>query len=196
MAKKRNKSARGRILELTALFLVGVGLLLAALNAGRGVAVPYAYDDLISQYARENDLDKSLVAAVIWQESRYRPDAVSSQGATGLMQIMPDTARWIAERLDLDYKAPDLKDPEYNIRMGTYYLAYLMKKYDADETLVLAAYNAGPGNVDGWLENSRYSKDGTLTYIPFKETRNYVAKVLQMKGVYRSLYAREFRVRT
>ena len=83
MAKKRNKSARGRILEMTALFLVGVGLLLAALNAGRGVAVPYAYDDLISQYARENDLDKSLVAAVIWQESRYRPDAVSSQGATG-----------------------------------------------------------------------------------------------------------------
>lgn len=196
MAKKQNKTARRRTLELAALFLVGVGLLISALNAGRGVAFPYEYDNLISQYARENDLDKSLVAAVIYQESRYRPGAVSSQGATGLMQIMPDTARWIAERLDLDYKAADLKDPEYNIRMGTYYLAYLWTRYEGDETLVLAAYNAGPGNVDTWLKNKKYSEDGKLTYIPFRETRNYVAKVLQMKSVYRSLYAREFRVGT
>lgn len=194
MARRTKQPANRRILEMAILFLAGTWLLIMALKAGTEVAVPYDHDQLIDQYARKYDLDKSLVAALIYQESRYREGAVSKVGATGLMQIMPDTARWITGRLGVDYTKSKLKDPEFNISLGTYYLRYLMDKYGGDEELVLAAYNAGPGNVDAWLKNDRYSSGGRLTAIPFKETRDYVPRVIQMKGVYRSLYAKSFRV--
>lgn len=187
MTIKKQTSPR-RILELLALFVAGSWLLISALQAGTRLAVPYAFDELIDTYAKEHDLDKSLVAALIYQESRFQPDARSNKGATGLMQIMPDTGEWIAGRTGMAYSRAKLIDPEYNLRMGTYYLAYLMKKYDGDETLALAAYNAGPGSVDGWLRNDSYSKNGKLTDIPFKETREYVPKVLKMKDVYEKLY--------
>lgn len=193
MAGKMKKSSSRRIVELSILFLIGTWLLITALRAGSEMAVPYAYDDLIDTYAEKYDLDKSLVAAVIYQESRFRPQVVSRTGATGLMQIMPDTGKWVAQQLEVPFDPNRLKEPEYNIRMGTYYLSYLMDKYQEDEQLVLAAYNAGPGNVDSWLKNSRYSKSGRLTQIPFRETREYVPNVMKMKGVYRSLYAGKFR---
>lgn len=194
MTARKPKSSNLKIIEMLILFAAGTWLLIAALKAGTELAVPYDYDAVIDEYAREFDLDKALVAAVIYQESRFNPTAVSSQGATGLMQIMPETGRWLAERLNIKYAEERLKEPEYNVRMGTYYLDYLMKKYRGDEELVLAAYNAGPGNVDKWLKNDSYSEDGALTRIPFRETREYVPKVQQMKAVYRSLYSGRFKV--
>lgn len=140
------------------LFAVGTLLLLYLLKTGAEMAVPYAHDQYIEKYARENSLDKSLVAALIYQESRYKTDAVSSSGARGLMQLMPETAGWVAARIDLDYSQKELSEPEYNIRLGTHYLGYLMEKYDGAPELALAAYNAGPGNVDSWLKNEKYSK--------------------------------------
>ena len=192
MTKQQKKRLDRKIFGMISLFIGGVLVLLFLLKTGAEIAVPYSQDELIGQYAKANKLDKSLVAAVIYQESRYKPDAVSGSGATGLMQLMPETARWIAGQTDEIYAKAKLKDPEYNIRMGTYYLGYLSKKYNGDIRLVLAAYNAGPGNVDSWLKNDKYAKAGSLTVIPFKETKNYVDNVLKMQKVYQKLYAGKF----
>lgn len=192
MARNQKKRSSRRVTEMIVLFAAGTLLLLYLLKTGAGLAVPYAQDQYIEQYAEANGLEKSLVAALIYQESRYRTDAVSSSGARGLMQLMPDTAKWVAARLDLDYSQEKLKEPEYNIRLGTYYLGYLLDKYDGATELALAAYNAGPGNVDSWLKNDKYSKDGKLTNIPFTETKNYVGNVLKMQKVYQKMYAGQF----
>lgn len=196
MTARSHKSSNRKIIEMLILFAAGSWLLIMVLKAGSELAVPYDYDEIIEMYAKENDVNKALVAAVIYQESRFKPAAVSSVGATGLMQIMPDTAQWLSVRMEIEYKKNDLKDPEYNIRMGTYYLAYLLNKYNGSEQLALAAYNAGPGNVDAWLRDGRYSSGGDLIKIPFKETREYVPKVIQMKEVYRSLYSGRFKVKS
>lgn len=192
MTKQQKKRLDRKIFEMIVLFAGGVVLLLLLLKTGAEIAVPYSQDQLIERYAKENNLDKSLVAALIYQESRYKADAVSTSGATGLMQLMPDTARWIAGQIDETYSKAKLKEPEYNIRMGTYYLGYLSKKYDGDLRLILAAYNAGPGNVDTWLKNDKYAKAGELIIIPFAETKNYVDNVLRMQKVYQRLYAGKF----
>lgn len=195
MAARKQKKSNRKIIEMVVLFVVGTWLLVAALKAGTELAFPYDYDEIIDQYAKEYHVEKSLIAAVIYQESRYRPTAVSSAGATGLMQIMPDTATWLSSKMKVSYKKSDLKEPDYNIRMGTFYLNFLLNKYEGDEKLALAAYNAGPGNVDAWLKDERYSKRGSLTQIPFKETRDYVPSVMQMKKVYQSLYSGRFQVK-
>ena len=195
MARRKSKRSNRKIIEMVILFVVGTWLLVAALKAGTDLAVPYDYDEIIETYSKEYKVEKTLVAAVIYQESRYRPAAVSSVGATGLMQIMPDTAQWLSSKMNVTYKKSDLMNPDYNIRMGTYYLNYLLKKYNGDEKLALAAYNAGPGNVDGWLRDERYSDGGNLTEIPFKETRDYVPNVIKMKDVYQSLYSGRFQVK-
>ncbi len=194
--KRKNRSSdrksNRRIMELVILFIGGTALLLFLLKTGAEIAVPYSQDQLIAKYAKANKVEKSLVAAVIYQESRFRADAVSQTGASGLMQIMPETARWIAARTNQDYSRERLKEAEYNISMGTYYLGYLMERYNGKVETALAAYNAGPGKVDSWLEDSNYSKNGVLTRIPFEETRNYVETVLKMQEVYRKLYVGRF----
>ena len=195
MATRKPKGSNRKIIEMVILFVVGTWLLVAALKAGTEFAFPYDYDEIIDKYSKEYDVEKSLIAAVIYQESRYRSAAVSSVGATGLMQIMPDTAQWLSSKMSIPYKKSDLKDPDYNIRMGTFYLNYLLKKYKGDEKLALAAYNAGPGNVDGWLKDERYSNGGNLTEIPFKETREYVPNVIKMKDRYKFLYSGRFQVK-
>lgn len=195
MATRKPKRSNRKIIEMVILFVVGTWLLVSALKAGAELAVPYDYDEIIDKYSKEYDVDKSLIAAVIYQESRYRPAAVSAVGATGLMQIMPDTAQWLSSKMKIAYKKSDLIDPDYNIRMGTFYLNYLLKKYKGDEKLALAAYNAGPGNVDSWLTDDRYSNGGNLTVIPFKETREYVPNVIKMKDLYQSLYSGRFQVK-
>lgn len=190
MGKQRNRKDR-RLIEMAIVLAGGVLLLLFLLKTGTELTVPYAQDSLIDRYAQKNQVDKALVAAVIYQESRYKPDAVSQSGATGLMQLMPDTARWIAGKINQTYSREKLKDPEYNIGMGTYYLAYLSDKYDGDVKLTLAAYNAGPGNVDDWLTNKKYATAGKLTLIPFTETRNYVENVLRMQKVYQKMFSKQ-----
>jgi len=151
---------------------------------------PLQYEALIFRYSETHDLDPFLVMGVIQAESSFRPEVVSPMGATGLMQIMPGTAEWLAGRMGIDFEEGDLINPAYNIRMGTYYLRLLINMFEYVDT-ALAAYNAGMGNVRSWLEQERYSYDGaTLHTIPFTETRNYVERVNRFMEIYRELYER------
>ncbi|HWS29508.1 MAG TPA: lytic transglycosylase domain-containing protein [Clostridia bacterium] len=151
------------------------------------------YADEIKKSADEFALDRYLVAAVIHCESRNVKDARSYKGAIGLMQIMPETGAWIAEKLNVEnYTQAMLWQPAHNIRFGCWYLKYLSDRYgDGDTSKVLAAYNAGPGNVEKWLNSEEYSREGRLTSIPFKETENYVEKVGYAARKYEELYEKE-----
>lgn len=149
---------------------------------------PLRYEDIIYKYCDEYGLDEFLVMALIKAESNYICDAHSGI-ARGLMQITDDTAVWIAKKLSVDFLADDIENPETNISMGCFYLSYLLDYYADDEALALAAYNAGLGNVNKWLSNEEYSKDGkTLDKIPFEETRIYIEKIEKNKEIYISLY--------
>lgn len=151
---------------------------------------PTAYFDLIFRYAEEFALDPYLVVSIMRCESSFDPNAVSKKGAIGLMQIMPDTGAWIAHKLDLDatYQQDQLYDPDTNIRFACWYLRFLTNRLNGDRTCIIAAYNAGHGSVEGWLENPDYSSNGTLQTIPFPETERYFAKVTTAYEKYQTLY--------
>ena len=141
---------------------------------------PLRYAQYVRVHARENHLDPALLAAVIYQESKFRSDAQSGSGAIGLMQLTPSTAHGIAIRTGgAGFRTDDLYNPEINIRYGAWYLANLFDKYHS-ETLVLAAYNAGQGNVDGWLAHDQS--------IQFPETVAYVQRVEHLQRVYRKAW--------
>lgn len=149
---------------------------------------PLGYTEFVETYSEENNLSKEFVYAVIKCESSFKPDAVSSVGARGLMQIMPDTFDWIKGRLKDSSEYDDMFIPENNIRYGCHLYGYLMNRY-GDEALAVAAYHAGISNVDKWLSDEAYSKDGkTLSDIPFPSTKKYVAKVTETKKIYEKLY--------
>lgn len=148
----------------------------------RELRYPLRYESIVRSHARTYDLDPALLAAVIYTESRFDPEARSGAGALGLMQLLPDTARGIAIRTGGEgFVVDDLFDPEINVRYGSWYLRNLLRKYGQDERLALAAYHAGQGNVDGWLARG--------VEIQFPETRTYVDRVLDAEKVYRSTYA-------
>lgn len=148
---------------------------------------PLKYEAYIKNYSEEYGLDEYFVMAVIKAESNYKLDAHSGI-ARGLMQITDGTAEWIAEKMKINFSGDDIENPELNIKMGCYYLRHLFDKYN-NETLVLAAYNAGMGNVSKWLEDTSCSSDSeSLDYIPFRETRDYVERVKKYRVVYEKLY--------
>ena len=197
MAKRSKYKATPRFIRV---ILIGLSLAIllsaAAFFASRALEKrTYAllYADEIIQSADEFKLNRYLVAAVIHCESRNIKDARSYKGAIGLMQIMPPTGEWIAEKLGIEnYTEAMLLEPKHNIRFGCWYLKYLSDRYDdGDIDKVLAAYNAGPGNVEKWLNNDEYSQEGRLTSIPFKATENYVEKVGYAAGKYEELYEKE-----
>ncbi|MEG0580487.1 MAG: lytic transglycosylase domain-containing protein, partial [Niameybacter sp.] len=148
------------------------------------------YLNIVETYSDQYDLDPLFVYSVMKTESGYDPMAISRSGAKGLMQIMDKTGTWGAEECDiLNYSNDKLFQPEVNIYIGCWYLARLMKQYEGDHQLVLAAYNAGTGNIAKWRANTLYSSDGnTLHTIPFKETEKYIQKVSFHYAVYRMLY--------
>ena len=146
------------------------------------------YRDWIDAYSRENDLDPYLVSAVIFCESKFDPSAVSGAGARGLMQVMPATGEEIAEILKEEFAPDRLFDPETSIRYGTKYLRMQLDRFDNNEAIVLAAYNAGPHRAEQWLNDYGLDSQGHIAYIPFEETDRYVDKVLSMREVYRLLY--------
>ncbi len=187
--KRKRRVNRWRLVPALALALVALGVI--GYFAGRSLEkrmYRLAYVEEIQTYAVEFSLDPCLVAAVIHTESRGNASAVSPKGAVGLMQIMPATGAWIAEKLEIaGYTEAALTRAPENIRLGCWYLRYLIDRY-GDETLALAAYNAGPGNVDKWLADERYSANGALTNIPFPETANYVVRVQKAYGKYMELY--------
>lgn len=144
---------------------------------------PLRYEQIIRGHAENYRLEPQLVAAVIYQESKFDADAVSASDAVGLMQLLPSTGQGIAERTGGESWTPeDLKDPELNIRYGCWYLRHLLDKY-GDEALALAAYNAGQTNVDRWRAEG--------VGIQFDETRHYVQRVQQLKQTYADAYAEE-----
>lgn len=151
---------------------------------------PLSYRNEINNYSDVYDLDPFLVAAVIKVESGYKKDAISSRDARGLMQIGPTTGNWAAEVLEIeDYTEDMLFNPQINIRFGTWYLRQLKGEFDDNLNLVLAAYNAGSGNVTNWLSDERYSEDGdNLRKIPYEETENYLEKVKFNYKAYSLIY--------
>ncbi len=178
--------------------LIKVTLLLALLVTvaivGARTYFPFRHRALIQDIASEFEVDPALVAAVIRRESGFRADATSPQGARGLMQVMPQTGKWVATRLEWDgFDPQDLYDPAINVRFGTFYLRDLQKVFEDDLVLVLAAYNGGRQNVRNWLAE-KGANSLTLDDIPFAETRRYVEKVLNAYGWYQVLYGWEPRV--
>ena len=141
---------------------------------------PLRYEHIVNGHAKNYDLDSALVAAVIYQESKFRADAKSNSGAIGLMQLRPETAKGIAVRTGgTHFVVDDLYKPEINVRYGCWYLRHLLDKY-RDEKLALAAYNAGQTHVDSWRAEGRG--------IQFAETRAYVDRVEGLKHTYRRAY--------
>jgi soluble lytic murein transglycosylase len=162
-------------------------------RAVKEVTLPLRHDDIIRQQAEDKGLDAALIAAVIYTESRFR-DQTSHAGAKGLMQLMPETADYIARKSGgTRFVQGDLATPQINIAYGSWYLRYLLDHYHGNTTLALAAYNAGEGKVDEWWRQvaDRGERFRVADHIPFPETREYVAKVLDARRAYRREYARE-----
>jgi soluble lytic murein transglycosylase len=191
---RRGKGVAGRrrLLRGGAALVAGIAAAAAIGLFGRfddviqELTLPLRHEDIIRQQAQEKDVDASLIAAVIYAESRFR-DQTSHAGARGLMQITPATANEI-ERLSggTTFKLEDLADPDINIRYGTFYLRELLDLYDQNEVAALAAYNAGPTRVGEWG-----GAELTLDAIPLDETRGYVADVLDKRHDYRDEYGEE-----
>jgi soluble lytic murein transglycosylase len=173
--------------KLLALLLVGVALggAFAYVNSTEPgwwvrIRYPLRYRVIVRGHARNYRLDPALLAAVIYQESKFRPHARSSSGAIGLMQLLPETAKGIAIHTGgTRFRVSDLDDPEINVRYGAWYLRHLLDKY-GDERTALAAYNAGQENVDTWRREGKG--------IEFAETRHYVNRVEHLKTLYRRGY--------
>jgi soluble lytic murein transglycosylase len=177
--------------RFAALLVMAVGVLTALVylqNPGtpdflQRIRYPLRYQQYVRAHARNYGIDPALLAAVIYQESKFDAHARSESGAIGLMQLRPATAHGIALRTGgAAFRTADLENAEINIRYGSWYLRHLFRKY-GDERLVLAAYNAGQGNVDRWRREGRE--------IQFPETRAYVDRVEELKWIYREAYGDE-----
>ena len=150
----------------------------------------WPYQEEIIEYSKKNNLDPFLVAAVIKNESGFRIEAKSKPGAVGLMQIMPDTGKWIANEMGIqNFQMAKLAEAETNIRMGCWYLSELEYEFGHNRVLMLTAYNAGRGNTRNWMEEFNWDADfGSIEAIPYVDTREYVRKVLYDRGQYYKLY--------
>ncbi len=153
------------------------------------IRYPIKFKDAILTAEAETGVDKMLIISVARTESNFDEDAVSTAGAIGIMQLMPDTAEYVSDLYDLDYMGEsELYNPESNILLGAYYLKYLLGKFESEST-VLASYNAGEGVVSRWLGSDEYSSNGvTLETIPYKETRDYIQKVERAQKIYQKIW--------
>lgn len=180
---------------LTALAVAALIVVLIASEINHAVSklgLPLTNADVIRKQAAEKRLDPALIAAVIYAESKFSPRE-SSAGAQGLMQILPETAYFIAQLSGgSQFTASDLATPSINVAYGSYYLRYLLDHYDGNEMLAVAAYNGGLANVDNWVARARAKgRHLTVATIPFPETRAYVQRVLSAQQDYRASYRRE-----
>jgi soluble lytic murein transglycosylase len=184
--RRRRIAVAGAVVAAGIVVGILVGVVGKVDQAIQELTLPLSHEDIIRQQAEEKGIDASLIAAVIYSESRFR-DQTSDAGARGLMQITPETAMDIARRSEAQtFVLKDLGDPQINISYGTYHLRDLLELYGGNVVAALAAYNAGPGNVDAWG-----GSDLKLENIRFPETRAYVEDVLDKKDEYRTQYARE-----
>ena len=153
---------------------------------------PKTYKEYVSIYADKYQVEENLIFALIKAESNFNEDSISSKGAIGLMQLMEETAIDVANRsnieLDEENIREDLLKVDKNINIGTKYLSMMLDRYGNME-IALAAYNAGIGTVDNWIEKGIINSDGSnIENIPYKETNTYVRKILRDYKIYSSLY--------
>lgn len=150
----------------------------------------FDYRDEIRTNCVEHHLSPVLIGAIVFVESRFNPEAISSKGARGLMQIMPSTGKWAARQMDLkNYSEQDLIDPMVNLNIGTWYLAYLKKYFNGNETKALAAYNAGHSYVEKWMDTNLWDGDLVrIENIPFPETKKYLFRINLLRKIYQYLY--------
>jgi len=186
MNKNKNKITIILILTVVLILLLALAFFFVRQLYDRE-SYPVKYTDEIKSASEKYNLDPYLVMAVIHRESGFRADVASPKGAAGLMQIMPATGEWIAEKLKIEYSKEKLKIPEYNIELGCWYLSYLDDMFDGNMENMLCGYNAGHNRTKGWLKEN--SKDGiTIDDIPYPETKNYVARVENSYDKYKQLY--------
>lgn len=185
-----SKPIRNRQKIVLSLFIIGILCVIIRYIVIPKLVFPMKYKTQVFQSAKRHGVDPLLIFSIIKAESKFDPNAISNRGAKGLMQIMDKTGEWGATELGrLDFERDQLFDPAVNIEIGSWYVAKLQKQYDGNVSTLLAAYNAGTGNVYKWRNNKKYSLDGvTLDYIPFGETRNYIEKVNRYLKIYRYLY--------
>lgn len=156
---------------------------------------PIYYKEEIRRHSSTYEVDPYLIAAIIRVETNYKTGRESKKGAIGLMQLMPDTAKWALEQAKLpDVSMSRLKnEPSANIELGAWYLHTLSDEFDGNRTAVIAAYNAGPGKVQRWLkEGSWNGSEGDIKSIPFGETRHYVQRVIYYYNQYTEIYGNVF----
>ena len=170
--------------------LLCIILIIALFNVKkmRQAAYPIRYADYVEKYSQEFAVDKYLVYAVIKAESEFNEKAVSDKGAVGLMQVMPTTGEEAAKKIGIEnYSEKKLIEPDTNIRIGCYYIAFLLDRYGGDIRTAMSAYNAGYGNVDNWLarEQAEYI---SAENIPFGETRKYIVKIINNYDKYKEIY--------
>ncbi|MDR3595157.1 lytic transglycosylase domain-containing protein [Clostridium sp.] len=183
------KTLRKVMLLLIALVVIGIGCRYVV----KENFFPYKYKEYVDLYSSQYDLDPLFVLAVIKTESKFDDNAHSHKNAVGLMQITVETGAWAAKEMGYStFSKEDLYDEEYNIRMGCWYLRRLNDTFNKDLDLTIAAYNAGPTNVQSWLDNEKYSSDGkSIDYIPFGETKKYVDKVNTYYSIYKYFYRKD-----
>lgn len=194
MARRRKQSRRGK--RLIAVIIAFCLLCFGGWKIWNSDAVQmrfvymWDYQQDIITYSQKNNIDPFLVAAIIKNESNFKHKAVSGVGAVGLMQIMPETGRWIAEQMGLEnYKDSDLYLTKTNIRMGCWYVGELDHEFKQNMTLVMIAYNAGRGQTREWMQENGWTYDfNDVQAIPYADTREYVAKVLHDRDKYYLLY--------
>lgn len=167
-----------------------IGLLLKHLNIKNTIlqkVYPTIYSEYVYTYSEQNNVDPLLIFSIIKAESNFNENSVSSSNAKGLMQLMPSTADELADKLDVeDY---NIFDAQTNIALGTKYISTLLEYYEENLYLALAAYNAGIGNVNKWINTGIIKDDGSnIENIPYKETSNYVRKVVRDYKIYKELY--------
>ena len=193
MKRKRKKTkTKRKAAVLLVLILLAAAIAFAVYhNANRSLQktlYPLKYEKYVATYCRKYNLEESFVFAVIKCESSFQSDAVSSAGAMGLMQIMPDTFTWLKTKTGEDLPQKMLFDPETSIRYGCLLYSMFIEQFGTEAEAV-AAYHAGPNNVKKWLEDENYSKDGKTLYdIPFSSTKAYVQNVMKTKDIYEKLY--------
>jgi soluble lytic murein transglycosylase len=186
VARRRRRTALAVVVAAAVVAVVVLALPVAR-KAVNEFGLPLRYQDVIRQQAADKHLDSAFIAAVIYAETKF-DSRTSSAGAVGLMQILPQTALFLAHRSGATtFRVSDLGTPQVNIAYGSYYLRYLLDEYHHSKVLALAAYNGGESNVNGWIRH--HGGGFSVADIPFPETQAYVERVLQAQRDYRRTYA-------
>lgn len=191
--RKKRRKLRRSIVKILLLVLL-LCLMAYLYNIVPVWLYPIEYSEEIVEDAEQYEIDPLLVCAIVKSESNFDPNAVSPVGAVGLMQLMPDTASWLAEQHGIDYSEEMLYDAEYNLQLGCLYLSTLLDYWDGNIVEAVASYNGGHGNVDEWIAEGVW--DGTeegIANIPFAETRTYTQKVMACYDNYVNLYGEDIR---